>query len=314
MQASTTFIGHRGPVYALIAGLVPDTFLSGSGDGLVVLWNVAEPDAGEVIVNVGQAAFSLCLLQESKLLLIGTEGGGLHVVDLERRQESHLYDVHRRGIFGITALSQGRVACAGGDGSLSIWQVEKDGALELLRQIPLAEEKLRDVQVTPDGNAIAVADGAGVIHILDTALYNEVHTLQAHPKAIALDTEASLIGATALAYHPNKPVLFSGGKDGYVRLWRSDKQYALMSELPAHKAGIYRIAFGTGAEFMATASRDKSAMLWNAKDLEPMARLDRNAGGHTHSVNAILWMKSQLITASDDRRIILWRPSGPVLV
>lgn len=307
MQPSASFLGHKGPVYTLIAGRAPGTFLSGSGDGLVVLWRVAEPDNGEVIVRVGQAVFCLCLLAEADLLLIGTEGGGLHVVDLASRKQLHHYDLHRKGLFSICVLPDQRVACAGGDGALSVWQVEDTRALRLLRHIPLIEEKLRDLCVAPDGEQLAVACQDGTVRVLDTALFNELFTLQAHPLQVELGTEASFIGTMGLAYHPTKPVLFSGGKDGHLRLWRSDADHALLSSLPAHKAAIYRIAFGANGRYLATASRDKSTKVWDATTLDPIARLDRSAGGHTHSVNALLWCGEALVTASDDRRIVAWR-------
>ncbi|MEX1132883.1 MAG: WD40 repeat domain-containing protein [Flavobacteriales bacterium] len=307
MQPSASFQGHKGPVYCLTTGNEPGTFLSGSGDGLVVLWRVADPDHGEVIVRVGQAVFSMCLIADAGLLLIGTEGGGLHVVDLTSRKELHHYDLHRKGLFSMCVLPDQRIACAGGDGTLSVWKMEDTQALRLLRHIPLMDEKLRDLCVAPDGEQLAVACQDGTIRVLDTLLFNELHTLQAHPLQVELDTEASFIGVAGLAFHPNKPVLFSGGKDGHLRLWRSDADHALLSSIPAHKAAIYRMVFSTDGRRLATASRDKSAKVWDATTLDPIARLDRSAGGHTHSVNALLWCGDALITASDDRRIVLWK-------
>lgn len=305
-MTTATFAGHTGPVYALLPGSVPGTFISGSGDGLVVQWSISAPDQGVVLVNVGQAVFSMCLLAQEGLLLIGTEGGGLHVVDLASRKELHHYALHSKGVFSIKVLPQQRVACAGGDGTLSVWQLEQGGELRMLRQIPLVEEKLRALCLSPSGEQIAVACQDGSVRMLESDLFNEAYTLNAHPLHVSLETEASFIGATCMAYHPMKPVLLTGGKDGHLRLWRSDADHALLASLPAHKAAIYRIEFSPAGRYLATSSRDKSAKVWDASSLEPLARLDRNAGGHTHSVNALLWLDYVLLTASDDRRILRW--------
>jgi WD40 repeat protein len=310
MRVQAIFTGHRGPVYALAEGAEPGTFLSGSGDGLVVQWQVDRPDEGAVLVNVGQAVFSLCLLQQAGLLLIGTEGGRLHVVDLDTRREVRLFEVHQRGIFRMVPLPHQRVACAGGDGSLSIWQWGPGKRLELLRQFPVVEEKLRDLCTSPRGDLLAVAAGDGSVRLLDSDLFNELHTVQAHPPVVTFDTAPGIIGTTALAWHPGKPVLLSGGKDGHLRLWRSDAGFAELLALPAHKAGIYCAAFDPDGRRLATASRDKSAKLWDAATMAPLARLDRAAGGHTHSVDRLLWMGTTLLTASDDRRIIAWADEG----
>ncbi|MCW5898418.1 MAG: hypothetical protein KIT10_04025 [Flavobacteriales bacterium] len=303
MRAIHIHDGHRGPVYALATGAEAATFLSGSGDGLVVRWRVGEPDAGEVLANVTHAVFSLLLLQHEGLLLIGTEGGALHVTDLSQVREIRLFEAHRRGIFRMLRLPGDRLACAGGDGNLSVWTLGGPGRLEHLRTIPVVEQKLRDLALSPDGASLAVACGDGSVRLFDTTLFNEVHTIVAHPAPVGSDLQA---GATSLCFHPAKPVLLSGGKDGHLRLWRSDAGFTALHAFPAHQGGIYRIAFAPAGERIATASRDKTAKVWDARTLDPIARLDRQAGGHTHSVNDVRWADGLLLTASDDRRIIAW--------
>ena len=85
-------------------------------------------------------------------------------------------------------------------------------------------------------------------------------------------------------------MLFSAGKDAHLRAWRSDRDHALLQDLPIHKAGIYQLSFNRNGSHLASASRDKAAKLWDAQSLEPAGRADRAAGGHTHSVNALLWI------------------------
>jgi WD40 repeat protein len=303
------FSGHRGPIYALINASGADEFYSGSGDGLVVKWHTARPDIGSSVADVGQAVFALALLPGHEVVLAGTESGDLHVVDLRTRSEVQLLKVHSRGLYRILVLPDQRIVCAGGDGSISIWLHNK-GRLELLRHIPLSEGKLRDLAISANGNELAVATGDGTIRILDTVLFNELFTLE--PSATNAPrnggaTDDALIGISALAYHPAKPVLISGGKDGYLRSWRSNYSYRSLLHIPAHKGTVYQIAFSPDGARCATASRDKSAKLWDANTFDPHLRMDRSAGGHTHSVNAVLWIGQLLLTGSDDRRILGWK-------
>ncbi len=140
-----------------------------------------------------------------------------------------------------------------------------------------------------------MACGGGTVRVLDTTDLNEHHTLDAHEG-----------GALCAAFHPTKPVLLTGGKDGHLRLWHATEKHRALLAIPAHKAAIYHIAFHGNGMRTATAGRDKSAKLWDATSLDPLARLDRQAGGHGHSVNAVLWVNDTLITAGDDRNIIAW--------
>ena len=298
LQLQRTFTGHRGPIYAMHT--VPDreTFISGGGDGHVVGWDPRGTDHGVVMVAVEQAIFALH--HDGRWLHIGTEGGDLHVVDMELRREFHRYQVHTKGIFRIISLPQERIACAGGDGSISIWNRQSNGALRLFRHLPLAQAKLRDLALDPDGGTLAVACGDGLIRLLDTELFNEYAFITAHASP---EDGSPSTGVSSLAYHPQKPVLVSGGKDGHIAAWKiADHTPVLRS--PAHKGGIYKVLFHK--DLCATVSRDKTVKIWSAGSLEPIQRLDRAAGGHTHSVNAALWCAGSLITASDDRTIKVW--------
>lgn len=301
MRSHGLFTGHTGAVYALARYGAPGTFLSGSGDGTVVRWDRAQPDKGELLVRTDQAVFSLFHHTAerdpgSQRLFIGGEHGDLRVVDLDERKEMQLIRAHQRGIFRIVALPGERIACAGGDGVLSIWSI-RGGRIALLRPIPLEEGKLRDLALDATGAHLAVACGDGTVRLLSASDFNELHTLEAH-----------VGGATAVAWHPYKPVLATGGKDGHLRLWHTGEGLRPLQDIAAHRSTIYTIAFRPDGQQCASTSRDKTAKLWDAGSFDPIVRLDRQAGGHAMSVNAALWMEHQLITAGDDRRILSWAP------
>lgn len=291
------FLGHKGSVYTLCAAAEAGSFFSGSGDGSVVRWKVDAPETGVTVARTGRAIFA-AHLHAQHILLIGDEDGGAHVVDLQERREVQLERAHVKGIFSILSLRDGRIVMAGGDGSVSIWTVAaagSDGLIALQRKIPLCDEKVRGLALNADGTLLAIASGDGTIRILDTTDLNERFTVEAHDR-----------GANCVAWHPTKPALVSGGKDGHIRLWRTDDLTPLHA-FPAHKDTIYDLAFSPEGKRCATASRDKTAKVWDAETFDPLRRLDRAAGGHGYSVNALLWLgPDALITASDDKAIVAW--------
>lgn len=298
---TTRFMGHRGPVYVLSTTTEAGFFLSGSGDGSVVRWGIHEPGTGTILAKVGRAIFAMHH-PDPHVVYLGDEDGGLHVVDLDRREEVQLERAHSKGIFDITHLPDGRLVVAGGDGEMSVWMPQSGGKLLLERQrsIPLTDEKIRGLAPDPDGKLLAVACGDGRIHILDTTDLNELYTLPGHD-----------IGANSLAWHPTKPVLVSGGKDGHIRLWRTDEDFKALHAFPAHKDAIYRLAFSPDGTRLASAGRDKTAKLWDANTSEPLQRLDRLHGGHGYSVNAVAWLDGRtLLTSSDDKTIVAWDVPG----
>ncbi len=56
----STFTGHRDCVYTLEASAQADQFFSAAGDGMVVQWDLAQPDTGQLVakVRIGVPALS----------------------------------------------------------------------------------------------------------------------------------------------------------------------------------------------------------------------------------------------------------------
>lgn len=296
MQPIAAFQGHTAAVYTLCA-LDEGSILSSGGDGRIVQWDPARPDAGVLLATVGRPVYSLFLPPGEGLLLAGDDTGVLHVIDLVEGCERQAIKVHTRGVFSMLRLDGGVVACAGGDGSLSLWSVERR-SLSLIRQIPLSDDKLRALAASPDGQWLAAACGDGHVHILETTLFNPVHTIAAHSN-----------GVTSLVFHPDKPVLLSGGKDGYLRAWHTGDGFRAVHGAKVHGGTIYAIAFSADGRSMATAGRDKAVKLWNPHDLSSIATSRHS--GPARSVNALAWVHGDLFSAGDDRLIHRWSCPEP---
>lgn len=298
-QRTAQFKGHRGAVYALDGTSNPKLFLSASGDGKVVRWDMRMPDHGEQVADALKPIYCIHHDRERKLLFIGNSEGGLHMVDLAEGEELRHLHAHRLGIFRIVPLGKERIVCSGGDGTISIWKVP---SMELERQVPLSDEKVRGLSVSPDGSSLAIASLDGRVLVLDTHTLSTRYTIDAHER-----------GAASVCWHPTKPVLISGGRDGQLRFWRSDADFKALQAVPAHRANVYGIAFNPEGTLCATASRDKSVKLWDAASFDPVDRFELKQGGHTHSVNVVQWCADgTLLSAGDDRRVLSWSPVAGV--
>jgi len=290
-----TYKGHEGSVYALERSIAPELFFSGSSDKLVTEWNLGSDSAPRGIVNVGSIIYSLRHIPERRLLLIGVLGGGLHVVDLEKKQEIKFLVHHKNGIFDITySLLLNRVYTASADGSLAVWSLDD---FTLLYSLDLCKEKVRSIQLKQDGSELAVASGDGMIRIFDPENMTEKISFKAHE-----------LSANTVMYHPSNDLLLSGGRDAHLNIWGA-KSYHLLQSIPAHNYAVYGIEFSPDGRLLATASRDKTIKIWDAESFEILARIDKEKyQGHLNSVNKILWTSYQnyLISAGDDRSIMVW--------
>ncbi len=283
---------HAGAVYSVAEGSKAHTFFSASADRHVVEWNVETGQQEPFVVKLEAAVYAILFSQKFQLLFIGNSNGGIHVIDYLSKKEIKYFTTHTNGIydFAIDPKSD-QLQVAGGDGFLSVWDIS---SLQLVRNIPLGNIKLRQLALNVEANILAVACGDGSVRILDLDFLNEKEKIIAHQG-----------GATAVAWHTAKQVLVSGGKNAHVSIWNVSEEFVNVLSLPAHNYAIYSIVFGEGV--CATSSRDKSIKIWDAQSFEPIQRMDAKAGGHSHSVNKLLYVKDLLISCSDDRKIIIWK-------
>lgn len=289
--------GHAGSVYALENGFSSGTFLSGSSDKLVVEWNLAE-SSSRVLAKFPAPVYALLALQEKQLLLAGTGAGSVHVIDVAEKAETKILQLHKAQVFDLAVSKKHRLLfSAGGDGQLCVFSLEN---FDFIRAKVLCKEKVRGLAVSPDEALLAVASGDGNVRIFSLPEMEERFVFHAHD-----------LSANCVAWHPNGKLLLSGGRDAYLRAWETENNFAKHSEVAAHNYAIYRIVFQPGGTLFATASRDKTVKLWDAASLQFLLRINKeNFDGHVNSVNALLWKDEGLISAGDDRSVMVWGTPG----
>ncbi len=298
LRKNAELSGHSGPIYT-VTSFYPGKVLTGSADKFVAAWDPEKrlPDAFSVKSEA--AVYCTLYVEEKALLLVGQSTGGLHLIDLRSKTELKHLKWHEKGVFDVLYhKKRNAIYSLGGDGTFAVTHAE---TFELIRHIPLTDKKLRQVILSPDGHTLAIACGDGNIRFLDDDLYNEVYTIEAHKNSVY-----------AMAFHPLKPILISGGADAMLRVWNGEKNYEKMLEIPAHNFSIYSIVFDPSGQFFATASKDKTIKIWNAQTLDMLQRIDIKSGGHRNSVNKLLWSENHgLFSVGDDGKLMIWETVSP---
>lgn len=293
IQLHCTYPGHGGAVYCLAPGRSESTFLSGSSDGFVAEWDLIKGTPESFSINVGKTIYSMLYLPGDRLL-IGCGNGDMHLIDLQEKKELRFIQLHKNGVFDLKRLRDGRILSAGGDGKLCIWEDQ----LDLVRQIPVAEGKVRQIAVNRIEDVIAIATQDGTIEVLDTEVFMPLHRFTHQERS-----------ANAVIFHPTRPSLLSGGWDGHLYEWSLEEEMEV-KRIPVHNFAIYRILALKEEELLITGSRDKTIKLWDLNTFEPIDKIERkNYDGHANSINALLWHKEQekLVSAGDDTQIKAWR-------
>ena len=287
-----SFTEHDAPVYGLEA-FGDHSFFSGGGDRIVSYRDTKEDSVAKGIVNTGSTIYSLKYIPEKNILLTGVSGGGMHVIDLNKKKEIHFLLNHEKGIFDIKySPKHDKILTAGGDGKISAWS-GKD--FSFYKTHTLCKEKIRTIALDKDENMAAVGCGDGTIHIIRMDDFEEIHSFKAHHLSV-----------NAIFFHPYINIFISGGKDAHLNFWNCDN-FKMLKSIPAHNYAIYSIDFSPSGNYFATGSRDKTIKIWDGESFNILSRIDHEKNkGHIHSVNKILWMNDVLLSAGDDRKIIGW--------
>lgn len=273
------------------------SFLSAGGDGWIVRWDLDNPETGKLIARVDTQVFSLLYLPNKRWVVAGDMNGGVHWVDLDEPEHSRHIAHHKKGTFGICRIGD-HVYTLGGQGMLTRWSIPEVCSLE---SIQLTHASLRSIAYSPERNELAIGASDNSIYLLDADAMTIRHRQeQAHDNSVF-----------SVQYHPDGQYLISGGRDAHLRIWTlADGSLEVVKALPAHYFTINSIAFHPNGRWFATGSRDKSIKLWDAESFELGQVLETSRDGcHVNSVNHLFWSSygNQLISASDDRSIILWQ-------
>jgi WD40 repeat protein len=287
--------GHNDCIYALTEGGDPRFFYTGSGDGMVVEWDLDLPKDGKLIAKLTNSVYALVVDPVRNWLFIGHNFEGIHVIDLNENKEIWSLKLTDQAIFDIKVV--GNEAYIGAaDGVLTIVDIELRA---IKKHIKLSSKSIRVMAVAIGKKQLAIGLSDHSIKILD--LSNDFQPI------------ANLIGHTnsvfALSFSPDETLLASGSRDVSLKFWDS-ANFTLVESIVAHMYAINYLSFNEDGNLLVTCSMDKSIKIWDAAERKLLKVIDkaRNAG-HGTSINKVVWStyNGNVISVSDDRTISIWQ-------
>ncbi|MBC3784360.1 WD40 repeat domain-containing protein [Spirosoma utsteinense] len=297
VQKLDTFGGHRDSVYTLERGTQPDQFFSTGGDGLVVRWQLSRPDMGELVAQVPASVYALALHPVSGQLWVGQNYEGLHLIDPVQKRETGSLKLTSATIFDI-AFHKNDAFVALSDGVVVVLDAVQ---LVVRKHLKASDQSARCLAINPVERELAVGYSDTTVRIFDLETYGLKRTIPAHTNSVF-----------TVQYSPDYQFLLTAGRDAHLKVWDVEQQYSLHQDIAAHLFAINHLTFSPDGDLFATASMDKSVKIWDAKTYRLLKVVDRaRHAGHGTSVNKLLWTdyQHQLLSASDDRTISVWKLS-----
>ncbi len=289
-----TLTGHNDCIYALVEGANSRYFYTGSGDGMVVEWDLDNPKDGKLIAKLPHSVYALEVDRERNLLIIGHNFEGIHVIDLNENKEIWSLKLTDQSIFDIKSIGT-EIFVGAADGVVIVVDINEKAVKKHLK---LSSKSARVMALDNERKNLAIGFSDHTVKIIGTRDYKALYNLESHTNSVF-----------ALAYSPVDHKLISGGRDAHLKIWDSNK-YTLTDEVVAHMFAINFLYFREDGKYFVTCSMDKSIKVWDSENHKLLKVIDKaRYAGHGTSINKVLWSSydQSIISVSDDRSISIWK-------
>lgn len=289
-----TFSGHRDCVYTLERSSKSFQFFSAGGDGLVVRWDLRKPDAGELFAQIPASIYALCFDKIKNQLWVGQNFEGIHLIDVESKEEINSIKITSASIFDIK-IHQNNAFVGLSDGTIVVMDVER---FTVKKHIKASEKSVRDIAINALTNEFAVAYSDFSVKIFDLNDFSLKLVVNQHINSVF-----------TLCYSPDYQYLITAGRDAHLKVLAVNQQYDLCRDIPAHLFAINDIKFSPNGKHFATCSMDKSIKIWDIDQFKLLKVIDKfRHAGHGTSINKLWWSEYEdlLVSASDDKHISVW--------
>ncbi len=294
VQKLHSLTGHNDAIYTLQPCSEAPMFFSAAGDGMVVLWDLRQPENGQLIARLPNSIYSIYYDGDSDLLVAGHNYEGIHVLDWKNKKEIGSLQLTKAAIFDIQRFHSG-ILVGDGEGVITMTDLN---SLRIIHQVKASEKNIRTMVQNHATGELAVGSSDNFIRVFDEKL------------GMKLEWQAHNNSVFTLRYTPDERFLISGSRDARLKVWDVAAGYKQVEEVVAHMYAINHLDFSPDGKHFVTCSMDKSIKVWSTEEMKLLKVIDRaRHAGHGTSVNKVLWTshQDQLVSASDDRRISVWQ-------
>jgi len=226
-----------------------------SGEEVITLSGHAPGQTGETAYN---GVIGVVFSPDGKLLATASDDLTAKIWDVSSGEELFTLSGHDHapvsippfdGVIQVGFSPDGkRLATAGGDGTVKVWDTSDGRELFTLEAHP--DSVVIDVTFSPDGTKLLTGSWDGTAKLWDAATGQALLTISGHTS-----------GVYGVAFTPDGTRLVTGSEDGMAKVWDAKTGQALLT-LTGHKLGILDVAISPDGSYLATASQDGSIRLY----------------------------------------------------
>ena len=279
---------------AALAVLPDGRIVSGSWEGVVLLWDPAQPQQAITLEGHAGEVTALAVLPDGRIAS-GSTDHTVRLWDPSRKRQPVVFEGHSDRVTTLAVLPDGRIASGSQDQTVRLWDPE-----EPTRPVIFEGHSgwVTALTVLPDGR-IASSSDDNTVRLWDPTCVHEPIVFEDHSGSVY-----------ALAVLPDGRVA-SGSNDNTVRLWDPVRRQQPIV-LEGHSNRVTALTVLRDGR-IASGSWDHSVRVWDpTRPLQPIV-----LEGHSNLVNCLVTLADGRIASSSfDSTVRVWnlaRPQHPVV-
>jgi len=307
-----TLEGHTDAVLSVRFSSDGKRLLSASYDHTARIWNLESGKVEQTLQGHSWWVWAAEFSPDGRRIVTASQDGKARVWQQEGSQYEALteFNKHRGPIYAARFSPDGTtIATAGDDRRVLLWNPDEvrpvDIALRLdalpdppapFRELALHEGPVRSLTFSPDGTQLVSGGQDNVLRVWSLLEGRETTVLRGHASHVRDCT-----------FSPDGEWLLSAGRDQQIKLWRPQRygETLVLGGDAAHSDAVLAARFSRDGSQVVTASRDRTAALWNVDGQDLVKRFSE---GHDFLASAAQFFAdgNRLATGGGDGTTRIW--------
>lgn len=290
-----TLRGHEDEVRTVAFHPRGDLVASGSGDGIVRLWDLSQPNT-IVLRGHKTSVRSLAFSSDGNILASASDDHTVHLWNLQAGGAELKTLLHPKEVRAVAFSPDGKQLASGGaDSTVRLWALQGLNAGPT-RVLP-HESKVVCVSWNSDGSNLATGCDDGSVNLWDIR--------RTGAKPITMQGRSTR-RVNTVAFSADDKTLASGSDDWSVRVWNLNDPLDSPQLLRGHQADVNAVEFSPDGQTLASASNDGKVLIWQWQERSESPILEFDHDSWVWSI-AFSPDGETLATGSRDRVVRLWQ-------